>query len=89
MKPIVISVKKDSVTFEATTAMNKPDAGLRNEVHELAENAFHHHLISGYGDSEYADEYQIVLEGKPRHLPLSRARSLLGRLLRRSGDRAR
>jgi hypothetical protein len=68
--------------------MNGSNAHLRSEVNELAEDAFHQHLISGYGDSEYADEYQIVLEGKPRHLPLKRARSLLGRLLRRSCDRA-
>ncbi len=56
---------------------------LRAEVHNLAKTAFHRHLISGYGDSEYPDEYQIVHEGKPRHLPLSRARAFLARLLQR------
>ena len=64
--------------------MLKPKAELREEVHELAENAFQRHLISGYGDSEYTNEYQIVLNGKPRHLSLDRARSLLNRLLQRS-----
>lgn len=57
---------------------------LRTEVHALAEAAFHRHLISGYGDSEYPDEYQIVHEGKPRHLPLSRARSFLAKLMQRA-----
>ncbi len=64
--------------------MNLTNVRLRNEVHKLAEDAFHRHLISGYGDSEYSDEYQIVLRGKPRHLPLERARLLLKRLLKRS-----
>lgn len=62
-------------------------AGLRDEVHRLAEDAFHHHLISGYGDGEYLDQYQIVLQGKPRHLPLEAARSLLNRLLEQSPER--
>lgn len=64
--------------------MNLTNVRLRDEVHQLAEDAFHHHLISGYGDSEYSNEYQIVLRGKPRHLPLERARSLLKQLLTRS-----
>ena len=64
--------------------MNSTNAGLRHEVQKLAEDAFHRHLISGYGDSEYSQEYQIVLGGKPRHLPLERARLLLQRLLKRS-----
>lgn len=50
---------------------------LREEVHSLAEEAFHLHLISGYGDGEYDDEYQIVYKGKPRHLPLERAKAFL------------
>jgi uncharacterized protein (DUF2249 family) len=57
---------------------------LRDEVHKLAEEAFHRNLISGYGDGEYGDEYQIVLDGKPRHLPLTQARSLLSNLISRS-----
>jgi hypothetical protein len=64
--------------------MSKPNAVLRNEIHRLAEDAFHRHLISGFGDSEYADKYQIVLQGKPRHLPLESARSFLNRLLQKS-----
>lgn len=54
---------------------------LREEVHTLAEEAFHLHLISGYGDGEYDGEYQIVYKGKPRHLPLERARTFLIELL--------
>uniref|UniRef100_A0A832H645 Uncharacterized protein n=1 Tax=Oscillatoriales cyanobacterium SpSt-402 TaxID=2282168 RepID=A0A832H645_9CYAN len=50
-----------------TTVTN---AALRNQVHKLAEIAFHRHLISGHGDSEYSDKYQIVCYGKPRHLSL-------------------
>jgi hypothetical protein len=50
---------------------------LRNQVQQLAEYAFHCHLISGYGDGEYSDEYQIMYQGKPRHLPLERAHSFL------------
>lgn len=54
---------------------------LREEVHALAEEAFHLHLISGYGDGEYDGEYQIVYKGKPRHLPLERAKTFLINLM--------
>jgi hypothetical protein len=54
---------------------------LRAEVHALAEEAFHLHLISGYGDGEYEGEYQIVYKGKPRHLPLERAKAFLTHLM--------
>jgi len=64
--------------------MNQTSIDLKDEVHRLAEEAFHRRLISGYGDSEYSGEYQIVLAGKPRHLTFSRARQLLNRLLNRS-----
>lgn len=57
---------------------------IRNEVHKLAEQAFHRNLISGYGDSEYSDEYQIVFQGKPRHLPLTHARLFLSNLIKHS-----
>lgn len=57
------------------------DATLRGQVQHLAEYAFHHHLISGYGDGEYSDEYQIVYQGKPRHLSLEQARSFLSELI--------
>jgi hypothetical protein len=57
---------------------------LRDEVHQLAEEAFHMKLISGYGDGQNSGEYQIVWEGKPRHLPLEQARSILTDLLARS-----
>lgn len=65
--------------------MNGTTAGLRNEVEKLAEQAFHRKLISGYGDGPYSSEYQIVLKGKPRHLPLERARAFLGNLIKQSG----
>lgn len=61
--------------------MRETALDLRTEVHKLAEAAFHQHLISGYGDSEYPDAYQIVCEGKPKHLPLQRARTFLTRLM--------
>lgn len=57
---------------------------LRDEVHKLAEEAFHRNLISGYGDGEYGDEYQIVFQGKPRHLPLPQARLFLCNLIKQS-----
>lgn len=59
---------------------------LRDEVQHLAEEAFHHNLISGYGDGEYIDEYQIVYQGKPRHLRLEEARSFLNDLLKESSS---
>lgn len=54
---------------------------LRNEVQHLAEEAFHHKLISGYGDGPNSNEYQIVFQGKPRHFSLEEARSFLCELL--------
>jgi hypothetical protein len=54
---------------------------LRDEVQQLAEEAFHRKLISGYGDGSNKNEYQIVFKGKPRHLPLEHARSFLRNLL--------
>jgi hypothetical protein len=53
----------------------------KNDLEKLAEEAFHRHLISGYGDSEYTDEYQIVYQGKPRHLSLEDAHSFLKHLI--------
>lgn len=50
---------------------------LKTQVEQLATEAFHQHLISGYGDGEYPDEYQIVISGKPRHFPLEYAKSFL------------
>ncbi|MBD2022301.1 hypothetical protein H6F43_19150 [Leptolyngbya sp. FACHB-36] len=64
--------------------MSNATVALRDEVQKLAEQAFHKHLISGYGDSEYDNEYQIVIEGKPRHLPLEHARAFLDRLIAES-----
>lgn len=64
--------------------MNTAKIQLKNEVEQLAAEAFHRHLISGYGDGEYPDEYQIVMQGKPKHFPLEYARSFLARLVRQN-----
>jgi hypothetical protein len=61
--------------------MNNTQAALRKEVTELADQAFHQKLISGYGDGPDSEEFQIVFQGKPRHLPLEEARSFLVDLL--------
>jgi hypothetical protein len=61
--------------------MNITKTSLRDEVRELAEQAFQLKLISGYGDGQYSDEYQIVTNGKPKHFPLERARLLLANLI--------
>ena len=71
--------------------MNSTISDLRNEVRQLADEAFHRKLISGYGDGaneqEYGDgqndnEYQIVFNGKPRHFSLEHARSFLHNLIK-------
>jgi len=56
-------------------------SALREEVHRLAEVAFHLKLISGYGDGEYSDKYQIVCQGKPKHFLLEEAHQLLIHLI--------
>ncbi len=57
---------------------------LKEEVETLAAEAFHQHLISGYGDGEYPDEYQIVIQGRPKHFTLEYARSFLANLIEHS-----
>lgn len=64
--------------------MNSLKLTLREEVRELAVKAFEQHLISGYGDGEYGDKYQLVLRGKPQHFRLERARQILLELLDRA-----
>ena len=59
--------------------MNGAKAGLRDEV-QIAEEAFHLKLISGYGDGQNSNEYQIVVNGKPRHFPLLKRLFLLRQL---------
>jgi hypothetical protein len=49
--------------------MNSTKTDLRSEVRELAEEAFHLKLISGYGDGQYSDEYQIVAMANPSIFP--------------------
>ncbi|HYW19667.1 MAG TPA: hypothetical protein VE956_10205 [Nodularia sp. (in: cyanobacteria)] len=64
--------------------MNSTQAALRDEVRELADEAFHRKLISGHGDGADMNEYQIVYQGKPRHIALEQARFFLINLLHRS-----
>lgn len=61
--------------------MTEQQAALRDRVHQLAAEAFNKHLISGYGDGEYADEYQLFIEGKPKHYSLEAARRYLEEIL--------
>ena len=61
--------------------MNNSTFALRNEVRQLAKEAFQRKLISGYGDGPNSNEYQIVYQGKPKHLPLESARYLLNDLI--------
>ncbi|NJO77856.1 MAG: hypothetical protein HC827_04555 [Cyanobacteria bacterium RM1_2_2] len=64
--------------------MNEPaKIQLKSQVEQLAAEAFHQHLISGYGDGEYPGEYQIAINGKPRHFPLEYAKSFLLKLVER------
>lgn len=46
---------------------------LKDRIKSLANTAFHRHLISGYGESEFPNQYQIVYQGKPRHFSLDHA----------------
>ena len=62
--------------------MNISEAVLRDEIRRLADEAFHRKLISGFGDGPDDSEFQIVINGKPRHLPLDEARSVLNEILR-------
>lgn len=62
--------------------MNSTIPDLRNEVRQLADEAFHRKLISGYGDGPNDNEYQIVFNGKPRHFSLEHARSFLHNLIK-------
>jgi hypothetical protein len=64
--------------------MNTTQTSLRHEIRELAKEAFYRKLISGHGDGADLNEYQIVYQGKPRHLPLEQARFFLINLLYRS-----
>jgi hypothetical protein len=75
---------KNDLSTENEPSTNKTDDRLRTEVHALAEDAFHRHLISGHGDSEYPDEYQIVYQGKPKHLSLAGAHAFLTQLMQRA-----
>ena len=62
--------------------MSTDEAVLRDEIRRLADEAFHRKLISGFGDGPDNNEFQVVIDGKPRHLPLDEARSVLNEMLR-------
>ena len=66
--------------------MNSTKTDLRSEVRKIAEKAFHLKLISGYGDGQYSDKYQIVYKGKPKHFTLERARFILKNLISSNQD---
>jgi hypothetical protein len=66
--------------------MNSIKTDLRSEVRKLAEKAFHLKLISGYGDGQYSDKYQIVYKGKPKHFTLERAHFILKNLISSNQD---
>jgi hypothetical protein len=57
---------------------------LQMEVHRLADRAFRHHFISGYGEMEQSGEYQIIYKGKPRYLALPNARTFLLNIMGRT-----
>jgi hypothetical protein len=61
--------------------MSTTKTELRGEVRQLADRAFHLKLISGYGDGQDSDEFQIVYQGKPKHFSLERARLILNDLI--------
>ncbi|PSB06261.1 hypothetical protein C7B76_29920 [filamentous cyanobacterium CCP2] len=56
-------------------------SSLKREVEQLAEEAFHQRLISGYGDGEFPNQYQIVYRGKPRHFSFEKTLIFLKNLL--------
>jgi hypothetical protein len=64
--------------------MSSTKANLRDEVRHLADAAFRQKLISGHGDGEYSNKYQIIFQGRPRHYELEYARDFLKNLLVRS-----
>jgi hypothetical protein len=59
---------------------------LREKLHELAQSAFEQRLISGHGDGENPNEYQITYQGKPRHLTLKQAYDFLTDLVRQRAE---
>jgi hypothetical protein len=71
----------NSTIHSTTHSTIYPTTDLKRAVRRLAEDAYNRRLISGYGDGEYSDKYQIDYQGKPRHLPLEKARAFLSRLL--------
>jgi hypothetical protein len=64
--------------------MSSTKANLRDEVRHLADAAFRQKLISGHGDGEYSNKYQIIFQGRPRHYELEYARDFLKNLLIRN-----
>ena len=66
--------------------MNITKTSLRDEVRTLAEQAFEKRLVSGYGDGQYSNEYQLVINGKTRHFPLEHAHGILSNILNTASD---
>lgn len=64
------------------------NVALKDKIKRLADKAFHRHLISGYGDSEFPNQYQIVYQGKPRHFSLDHAFVFLKMLVDLNSNRS-
>ncbi len=65
----------------STPAMSTPANQFKQDVEKLAAIAYFQHLISGYGNGEHPDYYQIVIQGKPKHYALEEAHRVLVGLL--------
>ncbi len=60
---------------------NPANKQLKSEVEALATLAYFRHLISGHGQGEHPDQYQIVIQGRPKHYLLEEAHSVLAQML--------
>jgi hypothetical protein len=76
-----VEYRQRDESLQEAEEMNTTETPLRSEVRQLAEEAFHLKLISGYGDGQYGDKYQIVYNGKPKHYTLECARFILKNLI--------
>jgi hypothetical protein len=65
----------------ASKSPSMNDIILLPEVHRLANKAFRHHLISGYGETGNLGEYQLIYRGKPTNLTLINAHAFLLKVL--------
>jgi hypothetical protein len=60
---------------------NSASYQLKSEVEQLAAIAYFQHLISGHGNGEHPDRYQIVIQGRPKHYLLEEAHAVLTQML--------